>query len=67
MRDNISRSSIFRDSMRRKAEKKQEERKNIKVAVIGNIDNKPKNETLMKAVLNLNNKENENIGKEPGE
>ena len=67
MRDNISRSSIFRDSMRRKAEKRKEEHENIKVAVIGNIDNKPKNETLMKAILNLNNEENKDIGKEPGE
>ena len=51
MKDNISRSSIFRDSMRIAAKKKKEEReKNIK-----------------KVATKRNLRENKNIGKEPGE
>ena len=63
MKDNISRSSIFRDSMRIEAEKKKEEReKNI---IIGKKKTKPT--TLMQCIQKQQDKENKDIGKEPGE
>ena len=66
MKDNISRSSIFRDSMRIEAEKKKEEReKNIKVAIIGKKKTKPT--TLMQCIQKQQDKENKDIGKEPRE